>query len=253
MILENNTKKCFIFRFYAELNDFLPEHRKQKSFVEYFKTPITLNDVLVSLGIPFSEVDLVLVNGISVQMNHKLKENDRIAVYPKFESLDITSVTNLREKPLRDTKFILDCHLGKLAKYLRMLGFDSFYQNQIGDEEIIEIAAKEGRVILTRDKLLLKSIKITHGYFVRAITKHEQLKEVVRKFDLYKQFESFTRCMSCNEKLKTIDKVSIIGRIGPDIARTFNQFYHCPNCDKIYWQGSHFKRMEGFIRELVKE
>ena len=186
-------------------------------------------------------------------VTHVLKGNDRISVYPKFESMDISAETRLRNKPLRETKFILDCHLGKLNKYLRMLGFDCFYKNHMDDEAIIELAEREKRIILTRDKLLLKSSRITHGYYVRAVEKHEQLKEVVQKFDLYSQFKSFTRCMTCNENLQSVEKSRIYDKIYPEIAQIFDEFYLCQNCDKVYWKGSHFKRMESFIKNLVKQ
>jgi uncharacterized protein with PIN domain len=248
---ENSIKKYLLFRFYAELNDFLPSHRKQKTFEECFKTPLTVGETLVSLGIPFSEVDMILVNGVSVGMNHQLSEYDRISVYPKFESLDISANSKLRERPLRESKFILDCHLGKLTKYLRMLGFDCLYKNHMDDDVIIEIARRDGRIILTRDKLLLKSTRVTHGYYVRAIEKHAQLCEVVEKFDLYSQFKSFTRCMTCNHPLQAVQKEDILNKIDEDTASIFQDFYLCPHCDKVFWKGSHFKRMEEFVRGLL--
>jgi len=244
-------KKTFVFRFYAELNDFLPKCRRQKSFTKSFKTPITVAETIVSLGIPFSEIDLVLVNGESAKLSHSLKENDRISVYPTFESMDISSNTKVRVEALRVTKFILDCHLGKLSKYLRMLGFDTLYSNNFEDDEIIDIASKQQRIILTRDKLLLSSKKVTHGYFVRAIEKHEQLIEVVKKFDLYSQFRSFTRCMTCNACLCKIEKEEVINKIDSETIRVFNEFFYCKDCDKVFWKGSHFKKMEAYIRELV--
>lgn len=249
----NSIKKRFVFRFYAELNDFLPLHRRQKEFEEWFKTPICVGDTLVSLGIPFSEVDLVLVNGQSVDMKQGLKENDRVSVYPQFESMDIMGETQVREFPLRETKFILDCHLGKLCKYLRMLGFDCYYQNHMEDEKIIDLSLKENRIILTRDKLLLKSARITHGYYVRAIEKHEQLIEVVQKFDLRSQFKSFTRCMTCNQKLVALEKKEAKNRVDEDTFRIFDRFYHCPSCEKVFWKGSHFRRMEEFVRKLANQ
>ncbi|MFA9370974.1 MAG: Mut7-C RNAse domain-containing protein [Labilibaculum antarcticum] len=247
----NSIKKKLVFRFYAELNDFLPKWERQKEIVKYFKTPITLSDTMVSFGIPLSEVDLILVNGESVELTYRLKENDRISVYPKFESFDISSHSRLREKPLRETRFILDCHLGKLTKYLRILGFDCFYKNYMDDDAIIDIAAREKRIILTRDKLLLSSSRITHGYYMRSTEKHEQLKELVQKFDLYSQFKSFTRCMICNEHLQSAEKYTIEDKLDSETAQVFNEFYLCPKCDKVYWKGSHFKRMEAFIRNLV--
>jgi hypothetical protein len=233
------------------LNDFLPDERKQISFEETFKTPVTVLETIMSLGVPLSEIDLILVNGKFAKLSHKLKENDRIAIYPVFETLDISSETKVRNKALRKTRFILDCHLGKLAKYLRMLGFDTLYENDFEDNEIIAIAENEQRIILTRDKLLLGSDKVTHGYYVRATDKHEQLKEIVRKFDLKKQFKSFTRCMTCNTSLLKVDKNDIIDKIDSDTAMFFDVFYYCKSCEKVFWEGSHFERMEAYIRELI--
>jgi len=248
---KNAIKKSFTFRLYAELNDFLPKDNRQKPFRQSFKTPVTVRETIESLGIPLSEVDLILVNGESAPMSHSLKENDNISIYPVFESMDISSKTKVRDKALRETKFILDCHLGKLAKYLRMLGFDTLYSNSFEDDEIIDIADEQHRIILTRDKLLLRSQKISHGYYIRTIDKHEQLKEVVRKFDLHSQFLSFTRCMTCNSCLQKVNKEDIIHKIEPETATIYNEFYMCKPCDKVFWRGSHFKRMEQYIRDLL--
>ncbi len=244
-------KKEFTFRFYAELNDFLPPCWKQIAFVQAFKTPVTVRECIESIGIPLSEVDMILVNGRSVDLEHKLIEKDYISVYPVFETLNISSNTKVRKTALRTTLFVVDAHLGKLAKYLRMLGFDTLYWPDIKDSEIISAAVKEKRIILTRDKPLLRSKKISHGYFVRSIEKHEQLREVVNKFDLKSQFKSFTRCMTCNTCLVRIDKETIRDKVEKDIYRIFEAFFYCKSCDKLYWKGSHFKRMENYIRKLI--
>ncbi len=244
-------KNTFTFRLYAELNDFIPKDKKQKAFQKSFKAPITVRETLISLGIPLSEIDLVLVNGKSVHLSTQLKENDFVSVFPVFETIDISTTTRIRQSGLRKTKFILDAHLGKLAKYLRMLGFDTLYNNNFKDDEIIETAINEQRIILTRDKLLLASDKVSHGYYVRATNKHEQLKEVVYKFDLYSQFKSFTRCMTCNSELQKTDKNNIADRINSEIYEIFNEFYFCIDCQKVFWKGSHFERMEKYIKDLI--
>ena len=247
----SSVKKEMTFRFYAELNDFLPPRRKQIAFVHAFKTPVTVRECIESIGIPLSEVDMILVNGRSVDFEHKLVEGDYISVYPVFETLDVSSCTKVRKTALRTTLFVVDAHLGKLAKYLRMLGFDTYYRSDIGDDEIIRVAANENRIILTRDKPLLRSKEISHGYFVRSIEKHEQLLEIVNKFDLKSQFKSFTRCMTCNTSLVEVDKQAIRKKVEEDIFRIFKAFFYCEYCDKLYWKGSHFKRMEAYIRNLT--
>lgn len=250
-VQKRNLLKNITFRCYAELNDFLPPLQKQRSFLHRLKTPVTVAEAIESLGIPLSEVDLVLVNSQPVSRKHRLFENDYVSVYPTFESFDIGSLKSDSRQALRKTTFILDAHLGKLAKYLRMLGFDTLYRNDFGDNEIIDIAAAQDRIILTRDKLLLKSKRVTHGYYVRAIEKHEQLHEVVQKFDLYSQFKSFTRCMTCNSELISKPKNQVVDLLKPEIAIVFHEFYYCSKCQKVFWKGSHFEKMEAFIKGLT--
>lgn len=171
--------------------------------------------------------------------------------YPVFENFDVSSLHTVQKNPLRISRFILDAHLGKLARYLRMLGFDTLYRSDYSDEEIIETARDQKRIILTRDKLLLRSPRVDHGYYVRSIEKHTQLTEVVKKFDLYSKFSSFTRCMTCNMELLPVSKETIREQIDPDIFRCFDAFYHCPSCDKYFWRGSHFERMERLIHDII--
>jgi len=239
--------KSALIRFYAELNDFLPQSRKQKCFRFTFKGYITVKDAIESLGIPHSEVDLVLVNSVSVDFAFRLKEDDYISVYPVFECFDISSVTKNGKKPLRNTRFIADAHLGKLAKYLRMLGFDTLYEPDIEDSRVISIASKEKRIILTRDKSLLKSSDVDHGYYVRSISYKEQLSELILKFDLVSQMKPFSRCIVCNHSIFKINKSEILARIKNDTRKAFNEFYCCAKCDRIYWKGSHYERMKRFV------
>ncbi len=242
-----------IFRCYAELNDFLSAKQKYTSFNYRIKTPAVVSEAITSIGIPLSEVDLILVNSTPVERFYRLSSGDYISVYPVFESFDISSLKNIEREPLRKTKFIADAHLGKLTKYLRMLGFDTLYRNDFGDDEIINISLRDKRIILTRDKRLLNSRKVTHGYYIRAIDKHEQLTEVVNKFDLISQFKPFIRCMTCNSILvrKSPDKVKDL--IGINIAYSYEEFYYCESCHKVFWKGSHFKRMESQILDIARK
>ena len=130
--------KKITLRFYEELNDFLPADKRKKRFEHSFIDRTSVKDMIESFGIPHTEIDLILVNGNSVNFSYLVNNGDDISVYPMFESLDITDLQHLRAKPLRKPKFILDVHLGTLAKYMRMLGFDSLYQNNYKDEEIVK-------------------------------------------------------------------------------------------------------------------
>lgn len=245
-VLKEITVRC-----YAGLNDFLLPDRRQKEFTMMVKLPVIAEEIIESLGIPLAEVDLLLIGGGPSPFSRRLYEHDHISVFPAFERFDISSLTQISKVALGHTRFILDAHLGKLARYLRMLGFDTLYRNDFGDNEIIEIAARDRRIILSRDKLLLKSGRVTHGYFVRTTLKHEQLREIVEKFDLMSQFRSFTRCMTCNTELVRKKREELGGRTDKEILNLYSEFFYCPACDKVFWKGSHFLRMEKLIISLA--
>jgi len=237
-------------RFYEELNDFLPTEKKKKRFIHNYIDRTTVKDLIESLGVPHTEVDLILVNGKSVNFKYILNDADDISVYPVFESFDITEVQHLRPKPLRKPKFVADVHLGRLTRYLRMMGLDVLYKNDFNDDKIVEISLNKKRAILTRDRGVLKRNEVTHGYWVRNIEVEEQVKEVLKRFDLRKEIKEFSRCIECNEPLKSIKKETIIDQLPPRVANSQNDFYRCPVCKKIYWKGAHYLRMLKFIQSI---
>ena len=238
------------FRFYEELNDFLPSSRRKVPFMIYVNGNPAVKDVIESLNVPHPEIDLILVNGISEGFDYRVREGDFISVYPSFELFNITGLKK-SGKSLRKTKFILDVHLGKLARYLRFTGFDSLYRNDYDDDEIIRRSITEHRIILTRDKGILKNAIVTHGYFVRNQNPRDQLEEVIKKFDLKSEIKPFTRCSSCNGKIKKVPKQSVINSLQPLTIRYFNDFYRCTGCGNIYWEGSHFKNISVWLQNLL--
>ncbi|NMM47403.1 Mut7-C RNAse domain-containing protein [Marinigracilibium pacificum] len=238
-------KKVFTFRFYSILNDFLHDNQKQADFDFAFKTPTTIRECLMAFRIPIYEIGKILLNNNDAFLNEELSEGDRISVFPHFRNI-------INVNGDKAPNFILDSHLGKLAKYLRMLGFDTLYKNNFKDEEIRNIASHENRFVLTRDKLL-KNTPDPNYYFVRSIKKHNQLIEIVNLLDLRKYFNPFTRCMTCNEELIRIEKDLIINKIDEGIAQHFNEFYLCKECDKVFWKGTHFMRMEKLIMDLISQ
>ena len=243
-------KKKVTLRFYEELNDFLPEKKKKKRFEHNFIDRTSVKDLIESLGVPHTEIDLILVNGKSVSFEYIINGEDDISVYPVFESLDISDIQHLRPTPLREPNFIADVHLGKLARYLRMFGFDVYYKNDLSDEEIVKISSKERRAILTRDIGLLKRNEVTHGYYVRNTKVEEQVKEIMSRFDLQKSIKEFSRCIECNEPLVTVEKNKILDELLPKVIQSQDEFYRCPSCKKIYWKGTHYQQMLSFIKSL---
>lgn len=235
------------FRFYAELNDFLPAESRGKELARRFSVPGSVKDFIESFGVPHTEVDLVLANGQSVDFAYSVRDGDRVTVYPVFESLDITSVTRVRPAPLRDLRFVLDVHLGRLAAYLRMAGFDVLYCNQADDGELAGVVARERRVLLTRDRYLLMRTAVDRGYWVRSTEPREQLREVARRFDLGGSMRPFTRCLECNNLLTDVPRESVLDRVPPGVAGK-DAFRLCPHCRRVYWQGSHHAHMTTLLR-----
>ena len=238
------------FRFYAELNDFLSPEQRMRAFAHALRLPASVKDVIESLGVPHTEVDLVLANGVPVGFSYLVHHGDYISVYPRFTSLDVSSLLQLRP-PLQDVRFALDTHLGRLATYLRMLGFDAFYETRCDDQELSRISAQEKRILLTRDRGLLKRGEVTFGYFVRATVPRGQLLEVLRRFNLFRSVAPFQRCLRCNSLLQPISKESILDRLPPRTAECYHQFQICPRCDRLYWPGSHYEHMQRFIERLL--
>lgn len=242
--------KTAFLRFYAELNDFLPRERRMVSFPYRFCVPAPVRDVIESAGVPHTEVDLILVNGRSVGFSHVIEDGDRISVYPVFESIDITPVLQVRPRPLRQPRFVLDVHLGRLAAYLRMVGFDTLYRNSFTDAELAAVAGGEDRILLTRDRGLLKRTAVSRGYCVRETSPRRQLEEVLRRFDLFRLIAPFSRCMVCNGVLRPVEREAVKDAVPTKIAETQTEFLRCESCARVYRKGSHYDRMRNLIESL---
>lgn len=239
------------FRFYAELNDFLPPEMRQRDIQYRFFGSPTVKDAIEALGVPHVEVDLILANGEPVDFSYHLVDGDRIAVYPVFESLDISGVSRLRPTPLREVRFVADVHLGKLVRILRLLGIDVSQPGDPADEELVRISREEKRILLTRDRHLLKHGKLTHGYFVRSDEAVEQAREVLRRFDLWGQVSPFSRCPVCNGVLEPVAKEEVLERIPPRTAAWLEEYSRCRGCGKLYWPGTHYRRLEELLARVL--
>ncbi|MFB3826173.1 MAG: Mut7-C RNAse domain-containing protein [Bryobacteraceae bacterium] len=237
-----------VFRFYAELNAFLPPERRARPFEHAFLDAAPVKDMIESFGVPHTEVDLILANGESVDFAYVVRDGDRISVYPMFETLDITPELKVRPVPLRNPRFVLDTHLGTLARYLRMMGFDALYSTEAGDAELARLSRDERRILLTRDVGLLKRAMVTHGYFVRETAPRRQLAEVVSRCNLERVARPFTRCMVCNGVLEPAALEQVAGRVPPRALELYDEFLACPGCGRVYWKGGHYRRMLGLLR-----
>ena len=239
------------FRFYAELNDLLPLSKRGLCFSHAFEASASVKDTVEAFGIPHTEVDLILANGETVTFSYLLRDGDRISVYPVFRSIDLSPLTRLQPRSGAEMCFVLDTHLGKLAAYLRMLGFDSLYRNDCRDEELAHISADQQRSLLSRDRGLLKRSLVTRGYLVRAAQPREQLLEVLRRFNLSRSVAPFRRCLDCNTPLQAVPKDQISHRLPPESRKHYDEFHVCPGCNRLYWKGSHYQRMAVLIGRMI--
>ncbi len=240
-------------RFYSELKDFLSVNNQQIPVRVEVAGHETVKHIVEMLGVPHTEVDLLLVNGKSVDFGYKIRVGEYISVYPMFESLDIRSISKVRQEPLRIPRFVVDIHLGKLASYLRLLGFDTLYRNDFQDDELAELSSEEIRILLTRDRGLLKRKVVTRGYLVRKDDPKEQIHEIVRRFDLAQLAVPFSRCSLCNGLLSSVSKKAIEKDLEPLTKEHYHHFKQCPDCHQIYWKGSHFDEIENFIRSILNK
>lgn len=239
------------FRFYGELNDFLAPERRQAVVLYRFLGHPAVKDAIEALGVPHPEVDVIVVNGEAVGFAHRLSDGDRVAVYPAFAAIEPPAGVRVGPAPLTEPRFVLDAHLGRLAAYLRMLGFDTLYRNDAADEELARASAEEGRILLTMDRGLLKRGEVVDGRCVRAVRPREQLVEVVRRYRLAGAAAPFRRCLRCNGELVTASRQEVRDRLPPRTLRFYDAFRRCPSCDTVYWKGSHHARMERLIAQVL--
>jgi uncharacterized protein len=239
------------FRFYAQLADFLPKGKPGATYC--FEQPTSIKHMIEALGVPHTEVSFILVNGQPVDFVYTVRDGDQISVYPDFTHLDISPAISLQPKLPTEIRFVADVHLGRLAAYLRMLGFDTLYPDDYRDEELARLSSAEHRILLTRDRGLLKRNTVTHGCYVRETRPERQLVEIIKAFDLAGAIQPFHRCLSCNGLLEPIDKDSIGDRLRPNTKQYYDEFRICQACSKIYWKGSHYQRMQRLIERVLQE
>jgi uncharacterized protein len=238
-------------RFYGELNDHLAPDQQYLALERRFIVAGAVKDLIESFGVPHTEVELILINGESADFSQLVHNGDRVAVYPVFESFDVRGELRVRPGPLREPKFVLDVNLGRLAGYLRMLGFDTQYRNRASDPELVETSVTEHRILLTRDRGLLMHSAVTRGYWLRTTDSRVQVAEILDRFDLAGGLRPFTRCMACNTLLRPADPNQARRRLPARTAERYDEFLECPGCGRVYWQGSHWRRMRRWIEELT--
>ena len=236
-------------RFYAELCDLLPPRHRSGRISHRLIATQSVKDLVESYGVPHTEVEIVLAGDTSIGWDYRPRAGERVSVFPVFEAFDVRPLVRLRPAPLRETRFVLDGHLGALARRLRLLGFDCLYDTDADDDDLVEISVRGRRILLTRDRLLLRRRAVTHGYLLRSDRPAEQVREVVRRFQLGGSIAPFTRCPACNGELVRVEKAAIEHRLPPGTRRTYDEFHTCPDCGRDYWRGAHHARLERLVAD----
>ena len=250
------TQQIHIY-FHQQLNEFLPLEQRETRFDYELKPPRSAKDLIEAIGVPHVEVDLIIVNGDSVDFNYLVQAGDQISVYPVStlidEKLTISPLKHCQPPALRNSRFVLDVHLGRLAAYLRMLGFDCLYRNDYEDPTLANISVDENRILLSCDRQLLMRKNVNHGYFVRSRQPRRQLIEILTRFELFEKQKPFSRCMRCNGKIHPVEKLAIAERLSDATKKYYDEFYICEDCENLYWKGSHYLKMIKMIETLRPE
>jgi uncharacterized protein with PIN domain len=226
------------FTFLPDLNGFLiPEHR-EGTFDYPFEPGQSIKHLVEAAGVPHTEVGQMLVNGAPVDFSYPVRDGDRVEVSPTAEPYP------------GEPRFVLDGHLGRLAAYLRMLGFDVTYRNDFDDEELARIAEEEERILVTRDRRLLMRRGVRYGYCPRSLDPSQQLVEAARRYGLAGRIAPFRRCLRCNTLLEPVSKEAVLDQLEPLTKRYYDEFHRCPACGQVYWKGSHYEHMLDLIEQI---
>ena len=207
--------------------------------------------MIESLGVPHTEIAAIVVNERAVDFSYLVHDGDRIDVYPVGAPVADAAPVALRPALPPEPRFVLDTHLGQLAVYLRMLGFDTLYRNDYPDDELARISSADLRILLTRDRGLLKRGIVQHGYYIRATDPQRQIVEVLRRFNLSGAIVPLRRCIRCNGLLCAIPKEEVCDRLAPATRERYDEFSACAACDQVYWKGSHYDHMRQFIEGVL--
>jgi uncharacterized protein len=239
------------FHFSGSLNDFLPRQQRGQVITHTFDWRASIKDMIESLGVPHPEIESLIVNGLAVSFEYAVQPGDVIHAYPVGDAPALPDCVPLRLPVEMPPRFILDQHLGRLAAYLRMLGFDTRYRNDYHDEELAQVSHDERRVLLTRDVGLLKRSLVVYGYFVRATHREQQVMEIADRYTLRPHIRPFRHCLTCNGLLDGVEKAAVIDQLPAETARYYDEFYRCGSCGQLYWKGPHYQQMQGLLTRLI--
>jgi uncharacterized protein len=235
-------------KFHGDLPFFLGSKTRRETVERALREKSSVKDVIESCGVPHPEVDLILVDGQPVDFHHTLRTDADVDVHPV--GLLPTCFQENHMQVANSKEFVADGHLGKLARDLRLLGFDVAYDRDADDRRLLATVRESDRALLTRDRRLLMHAIVQHGYYLRSQNPINQTIEVLRRFALFSVIAPFTRCLRCNAPLQKVAKADVIQKLEPLTKIYYEQFRRCTGCDQIYWAGSHFSKLQKRLEEI---
>lgn len=240
-----------VFRLYAGLNDLVRSSAENGLTIVEIAGHETVKHLIEALGIPHTEIELILVNGSSAGIDYIVQVGDRVAVYPHFSTFELEQFPDGDQAVFKKPQFVLDVHLGRLAELLRMLGFDCRYQNDYDDLQLVQISKTENRILLTRDRGLLKRKAVTSGYLIRSKIPEQQAVEVIRRYQLISDINLLSRCAKCGGLLKTVSKEEVNNQLEPITRAHYQNFQQCESCQQIFWKGSHYSQLDDMLQGII--
>lgn len=235
--------------FQGNLRQLLSRRLAGKGVLSYvLRRRTSIKDLIESLGVPHTEVERLLVNGREVSFACIPADGDVVEVVPLRPGVDVTVETLLRPHPLNEISFVVDVNVGKLAPLLRLAGFDAICEQGLSDSELAALAVGQRRIMLTRNRGLLKRRQVEYGYLVRSDEPGQQLVEVIELFGLASALKPFSRCLVCNHGLEPVAKEDIAHRLESLTRKYYDLFSLCIGCGRLYWQGSHHRLLRRYLR-----
>jgi uncharacterized protein len=239
-----------------------PRLRQQVPIVRNLREKTSVKDVIEACGVPHPEVDLIVVSSLDgatsydVDFRWHVETPVRLDVYGFPAPADVLPAA-LRLQTPRFDRFVADGHLGKLARNLRLLGFDTIYEVGANDRRLLELMIAEDRAVLTRDRRLLMHSVVRHGFCPRSSDPEAQTAEVLRRFGAFDSpgaVAPFTRCLECNGLLESVPKEKVLKRLAgePLTLRYYDVYRQCATCGRIYWAGTHFDKLASRVSKFIK-
>ena len=236
----------------TKLRPLLTRSYRDQTVVRYpLDRRASIKDILEAVGIPHTEVGAIRDTATEYSFAHIPAPGECLRIEGVQYGLDVTRATRLRPEPLPAVRFLVDINVGKLTRLLRLAGLDSRYAPDLNDGALAALAAADQRILLSRNRELLKRKEVTHGHLVRAEQPADQLREILTLYDLANRVKPFSRCLSCNTILVTVSREEVLDRLEPLTRKYYHRFKRCPGCGRIYWQGSHHAQMVRLLQDIL--